>query len=928
MHAVFETVSSLLHDPRFAATWFDALLKSFVVLGFAGGVCLVWRRASAATRHLIWFLALLSLPLLPLLPHVLPATHRPLWAVSSEWVSGNQISISVELAPTKSLGLNITEPSGPHNSGTLPETKSVTRIIHARFHQNWLAIAFGAWAVGMVLMALYSTLGRLQLRRISRHAYRLDKPEWTQFLVETCTALHLRRRVVLLQSGENIMPVTWGWLRAKVLMPLEAEHWLEDRRRIVLLHELAHVKRLDCLTQTIARIITALYWFNPLAWVAARQMCIERERACDDLVLNGGCKASDYAGHLVQIAKTFRRAPQMAGIAMARSSNLEGRVTAIVDPSRARRLRPMGLAGVLVAIATVIFCIGGYKTSLASDNDMNSSLHRQQLTQLEEFSKQKLQQAKILIAASGDIMLPEYQRFFDAAISGDVQTVTNLSASFQQRHPQYERVKGVRGDARLRTSYWQTILEMDLAYAHIANCDPKYTEIAVDGIINSIPPGSIYFGGTDPGRGLPTAFSKSQINADPFYTLTQNALADGSYLEYLRKTYGDKRNTLEQLAAVRPQDTQVIALDKEYQAALDKQYALNERPENDPEREVADTNVNVLEQKMNARTDEIAAQIKSGAITPAVDHVLGPAPEPIYIPTDEESKRCFADYTADAKARLLHDQQFPKEPKQIKPGEEVHVDGEPAQTNGHAASVMITADIDNSRIHVSGQIAVMAINGLLAKVIFDKNPNREFYVEESFPLDWMYPHLEPHGLIMKINREPQDALPEDVVQRDHDYWQKLVSGMLGNWLTDDTSVQTVTEFAERVYLHKDLHGFTGDPQFVQDNYAPKMFSKWRSSIGGVYSWRMGSPPGGGTTPAQYVATDKAERARMIKEADLAFKQAVAMCPYSPEAVYRYVQFLITQHRVPDALLIAQTASRIDPANGQFKYLVRNVKQMH
>lgn len=79
MHAVFENVSSLLQDPRFAATWFDALIKSFVVLGFAGGVCLVWRRAAAATRHLIWFLALVSLPLLPLLPHLLPTAHRPLW---------------------------------------------------------------------------------------------------------------------------------------------------------------------------------------------------------------------------------------------------------------------------------------------------------------------------------------------------------------------------------------------------------------------------------------------------------------------------------------------------------------------------------------------------------------------------------------------------------------------------------------------------------------------------------------------------------------------------------------------------------------------------------------------------------------------------------------------------------------------------------
>ena len=73
--------------------------------------------------------------------------------------------------------------------------------------------------------------------------------------------------------------------------------------------------------------------------------------------------------------------------------------------------------------------------------------------------------------------------------------------------------------------------------------------------------------------------------------------------------------------------------------------------------------------------------------------------------------------------------------------------------------------MENGRVQVSGQVAVMSINGLLAKVIFDKNPDREFYIEESFPLDWMYPHLEPHGLIMKINRQPLAELPDDIVGR-------------------------------------------------------------------------------------------------------------------------------------------------------------------
>jgi len=90
---------------------------------------------------------------------------------------------------------------------------------------------------------------------------------------------------------------------------------------------------------------------------------------------------------------------------------------------------------------------------------------------------------------------------------------------------------------------------------------------------------------------------------------------------------------------------------------------------------------------------------------------------------------------------------------------------------------------------VSGQVAVMAINALLTKVIFDANPTHEFYVEESFPLDWMYPYLTPFGIIMKINRQPLSSLTEDILDRDHQFWRQFSKRLTGDIVDYDTPIK-------------------------------------------------------------------------------------------------------------------------------------------
>jgi len=258
----------------------------------------------------------------------------------------------------------------------------------------------------------------------------------------------------------------------------------------------------------------------------------------------------------------------------------------------------------------------------------------------------------------------------------------------------------------------------------------------------------------------------------------------------------------------------------------------------------------------------------------------------IITPTAADSQECINEYYQDVAKRAQHDAQFPNEPAQVKPGEDVK--------------------IVEGRVQISGgQTTVMGINGMLTKVIFDKNPDHEFYVEESFPLDWMYPYLTPFGVIMKINRQPVPEITQDVIDKDHAFWSHFSERTIGNWITYDTSIKEICDWAENVYLRHYFGGFTGDRNFVRDDDGQKAFSKLRSSIGAsIYRWRMNNPH------------NPAERARVAKEAEFALKQAFAYCPYSPEAVFHLMNQLLNANRIDDALLILKTCHKLDPYNGQ------------
>ena len=201
-------------------------------------------------------------------------------------------------------------------------------------------------------------LGKISLWRLGRHSRPVDGGSWGDLLARAQAALGFRRDVRLLESDRRAMPMLWGLWRPWLLVPAEAESWPALRRWVVLLHELAHAKRWDCATKLLAHVACAVYWFNPLAWLAFKRMQTEAEAACDDLVLASDhsniaeLKPSDYATHLLEIASGFKSSMLAAysSIAMARRSKLEGRLLAILDGGRSRRRLTFLVATVAVLL--------------------------------------------------------------------------------------------------------------------------------------------------------------------------------------------------------------------------------------------------------------------------------------------------------------------------------------------------------------------------------------------------------------------------------------------------------------------------------------------------------------------------------------------------------------------------------------------------
>ena len=254
----------------------------------------------------------------------------------------------------------------------------------------WQLVALVIYGTGVLLLMARLLFDWLSARRLARDTPELNDPEWQTLLRGCARELGVKGHVRLLRSREHVTPMAIGIRHRAIVVPVVADTWSDDMRRAVLFHELAHVMRRDCLTQTAAAVACALYWIHPGSWWLARHLRTERELACDDLVVSAGTEARDYAGHLLELAYTLRGhlAPALA-VGMAAPGQIEVRMLALLDsarnrraPTRVGRTAALALLAVLllpIAAATAEGIQAGGDATPAAQTDARSELRSEWL---------------------------------------------------------------------------------------------------------------------------------------------------------------------------------------------------------------------------------------------------------------------------------------------------------------------------------------------------------------------------------------------------------------------------------------------------------------------------------------------------------------------------------------------------------------------
>jgi carboxyl-terminal processing protease len=485
----------------------DIAVKAAILFALASVIALAMRcRPSAATRHFVWLTAIVASLALPLLALVLPAWTIPISVASPRPVPPSESSsVAFALAEFDSA---IAQNNSPATNQSVSsdanlavadqdrdeapvESKPAAAIATTNF--RWQSIVVVGWLMG-ACVALFPVLaGSLSLWRLRRHSRPVVDKRILAMLATVREQMPFKRDVTLLTTPRRAIPMTWGVHHATVLLPDSATSWSNGQLRAVLMHELAHIERRDCPTHLAAQLARAVYWYNPLAWLAVRELRREQEKACDDRVLQAGIEAPDYAEHLLAVAtsRSQRNFGPAVAMAMARSSRIEGRLRSILDTTgrRTPMSRPHAAFAATIALIALV-PLATATLTVEAQADEQTAARDEGKTKTDATKRSSSDRFAELSRALADqyVTPPNEEQVLRGAIKGMVESLNDPFSEFLpaerladlERHLQ-GKLTGIGAQLELRDGQLTVVTPLEGSPAFKAGIKPGDAILEIDG---------------------------------------------------------------------------------------------------------------------------------------------------------------------------------------------------------------------------------------------------------------------------------------------------------------------------------------------------------------------------------------------------------------------------------------------------------------
>jgi bla regulator protein blaR1 len=307
------TMSSIWN--LFAPSFADHLWQSTLFAGATGLLALVLRKNSARLRYSLWLAASLKFLVPFSLFFALGGVFT--WRTMPPATSAGMYSVEIVSQPfTKSLSLPAT--------AAIP---SPSPVIWARFMPFLLSI----WLMGFVVVLSLWMVRWLRVSAMIRRATSLSEGREFTALRRLEHLTKCTRPINLWLSRASLEPGVFGIFRPVLLWPRSISERLEDAHlEAIMAHELCHVRRRDNLAAALHMLVEAIFWFHPLVWWIGLRLIVERERACDEAVLELGSRRQIYAESILKVCEFCLSSP-LSCVAGVTGADLKKRMVHIMN---------------------------------------------------------------------------------------------------------------------------------------------------------------------------------------------------------------------------------------------------------------------------------------------------------------------------------------------------------------------------------------------------------------------------------------------------------------------------------------------------------------------------------------------------------------------------------------------------------------------